>query len=250
VGPRGPDSGVASGPGEKEAIYKAIRRLARVVESSWQEEVFLGVLHLDELTSAPLAWGLLAVAAQLEAAGQRADEEADGCKKRTLKGQLTGPAGLSRAAGMLKDMRTTPLTTLRTAENVYVTAPAAVDRVAAAAWEPIFNPADADPFTRITAYFRHVGTETQRGPEFPLPPWDVDEFLSMLNGALDRAAGLDAWAPKHWRRMHRSVAKWLLVLFGLLEDGCAWPMDMLQARAVFSSPSPPHLGRIRCPSGY
>ena len=68
-----------------------------------------------------------------------------------------------------------------------------------------------------------------------MPPWDVDEFLSMLNGALDRAAGLDAWAPKHWRRMHRLAARWLLVLFGLLEDGCAWPKDMLQARAVFIS---------------
>ena len=93
-----------------EAVHKAVRSLVRSIEGSWQEEVFVGVLNLEELTLAPLTWGLLAVAAQLEAAGQRADEEADNCRKRALRGQLAGTAGLSRAAGMLKDMQATPLT--------------------------------------------------------------------------------------------------------------------------------------------
>jgi hypothetical protein len=77
--------------------------LTRDVEGSWRDEVFLGTLYLDRPTAASLAWGLLAVAAQLEAAGLRADEEADGSRKRALRGRLANPAGLGRGASMLKD---------------------------------------------------------------------------------------------------------------------------------------------------
>ncbi|MFM7985773.1 MAG: hypothetical protein ACKPKO_41310, partial [Candidatus Fonsibacter sp.] len=83
--------------------------------------------------------------------------------------------------------------------------------------------------------FAHVKDGIVHNHEFQLPDWDVDEFLRILNQAPDRAAGLDSWAPRHWRRMTRRAATWLLCFFNLLEDGCAWPEQLLHAKAVFIS---------------
>ena len=99
-------------------------------------------LSFEEPTVEALSWGLAAVAAQLEALGRQADEDAAGRRRRLLKDQLVGSGGLRRAAGLLRDMQITPLTTLRAPDNTYATAPLRVDALAAEAWDPIFNPAE------------------------------------------------------------------------------------------------------------
>jgi hypothetical protein len=145
-------------------------------------------------------------------------------------------------------MQVTPLTTLRAPDNTYATAPLRVDALAAEAWDPIFNPAEGGrPLERIAAYFAHIKEGATHSQEFPLPAWDVDEFLSLLNQAPDRAAGLDAWAPRHWKHMTRRAALWLLCLFNLLEDGCAWPDQLQHAKAVFIS-KPTTAWEDPCPS--
>jgi hypothetical protein len=171
----------------------------------WVPYVFLGVLDLPEPTVGTLSWGLAAVAAQLEAYGWRADGEAACRRRRILQDQLAGSGGLRRAAGLLRDMQVTPLTTLRAPDNTYATAPLRVDALAAEAWDPIFNPAKGGrPLERIAAYFAHIKEGAIHNQEFPLPAWDVDEFLCLLNQAPDRAAGLDAMpvdagvAPPSW----------------------------------------------------
>ena len=74
----------------------------------WREEVFLGILSLEHLDTLSLAWGLQAVAAQLEVAGKRVDEEAAQRKRLSHSCKSTGSSGLKSAAGMLKDMQAGP----------------------------------------------------------------------------------------------------------------------------------------------
>ena len=69
--------------------------------------------------------------------------------------------------------------------------------------------------------------------EFPLPEWDVQQFLDLLLEASDKAAGLDGWAPNHWKHLGVAAAKWLLVLFALVENGAPWPMGLRKGKAVF-----------------
>ena len=69
--------------------------------------------------------------------------------------------------------------------------------------------------------------------EFPLPEWDVQQFLDLLLEALDKAAGLDGWAPKHWTHLSVAAAKWLLVHFALVENGAPWPKGLRKGKPVF-----------------
>ena len=81
-------------------FHTALRKLTDSLQREWQQDVFLGVLSLDRADNSALSWGLCAVAAQLEAAGRRADEAEAKRKRLALAGQLTGSACLKRAAGL------------------------------------------------------------------------------------------------------------------------------------------------------
>ena len=113
-----------------------LKKLAGSLQREWQEEVCLGILSLDHPDNTASSWGLCAAATQLEAAGRRADEAESKRKRLALAGQLTGSAGLKRAAGLLRDMQAAPLATLRAPDGSFPTAPLAVDVLAAAAWGP------------------------------------------------------------------------------------------------------------------
>ncbi len=149
---------------------------------------------------------------------------------------------------MLKDMPAVPLTALRAPDGSFSTAPLAVDALASVAWDHIFNPTAGDPLSRITTYLDHVSGHLRTGSEFPLPPRDVDEFLLLLDSAPDRAAGLDAWAPRMWKHMERTRARWLLILFGLFDQGFPWPAELRQAKATFIT-KPSTSWQDRSPSG-
>ena len=86
------------------AFTTALKKLTGSLQRELHEEIFVGILSLDRPDNSALSWGLCAVAAQLEAAGRRADEAESKRRRLALAGQLTGSAGLKRAAGLLKDM--------------------------------------------------------------------------------------------------------------------------------------------------
>ena len=83
------------------------------------------------------------------------------------------------------------------------------------------------------AYLGEAGEDIQVGEQFALPSWSVDKLMGLLSGAEDRAAGLDGWAPKHWRHLTRGAVRWLVVLLTLIESGADWPQDALHGKAVF-----------------
>ena len=51
--------------------------------------------------------------------------------------------------------------------------------------------------------------------------------------AFDKAAGLDGWAPRHWKHLAPKAARWLLVLFTLVETDAPWPAPLQRGKAVF-----------------
>ena len=90
--------------GLSPAFAAALRTFVGELQRGWLPHIFLGILAMEEPSAAQLFWGLMAVAAQLEAFGRQADEEAAGRRRRLLQGQLAGSGGLRRAAGFLRDL--------------------------------------------------------------------------------------------------------------------------------------------------
>jgi hypothetical protein len=101
-----------------------------------------------------------------------------------------------------------------------------VDHAAAEAWGHIFNPGEDDPLGSLKTYLEHFGQTAAAVEEFPLPPWDVQQCLDFLREASDKAAGLDGWAPRHWKHLTPKAARWLLVLFTLVETDAPWPAPL------------------------
>ena len=75
------------------------------------------------------------------------------------------------------------------------------------------QPPKDDPWAAVRGYLEHVGQSVVVNNEFQLPAWDALQFLRVFQEVLDKAAGLDGWAPRHWRHLSVCAAKWLLVLF-------------------------------------
>ena len=71
---------------------------------------------------------------------------------------------------MLKDTQATPLATLRAPDNSYPAAPLTVNALATSAWDPIFNPPDGGPLSRIATYLDHVAGNVFTDSEFRPPP--------------------------------------------------------------------------------
>ena len=89
------------------------------------------------------------------------------------------------------------------------------------------------PPERALAYLQEAGEDVLIGDQFALPDWSEDRLMRLLSGAEDRAAGLDGWAPRHWRHLTRAAVRWLVVLLTLVEAGAEWPRDALHGKAVF-----------------
>ena len=59
--------------------------------------------------------------------------------------------------------------------------PAGRMQVAAEAWDPVFNPpSDDPPHAALRAYLELTGNEIKVADEFPMPAWDIQQFLYLL----------------------------------------------------------------------
>ena len=57
---------------------------------------------------------------------------------------------------------------------------------------------------------------------------------ALLGQAPDTDAGLDGWAPRHWKHLNRRYARFLHLLLALVEGEAQLPATLRKAKAVFT----------------
>ena len=96
-----------------------------------------------------------------------------------------------------------------------VTKPLDVDRVAQAAWNPIFDGNLSPVAARVTwdAFHANYGHLLLQQAEFVLPELDPQELRNAILESADNAIGLDGWSKTDLELLTLKALDWLILMF-------------------------------------
>ena len=110
--------------------------------------------------------------------------------------------------------------------------PKEVDAIARRAWKTIYDGNHTKTNQLIHNFFRKYNPHIYTQKQFQVNPITGTQLKETCAAAKKSAAGLDNFSPEDFTQLSNLTYEWLAFALNLIEDGEAWPDDILQAKAT------------------
>ena len=111
--------------------------------------------------------------------------------------------------------------------------PHEVDAIARRAWQQIYDGNYLNSNQLIHNFFREYHPHIYTQQQHEVPPLTGAQLKATCTAAKNSAAGLDNFSPQDFTQLSDLTYDWLAFTLNLIEDGEAWPKDLLQAKATY-----------------